>query len=411
MAEEYIDHDIEFSTVILCCTNHDSIQQQFGLNAINDYTKDVYKLLCEYYDRNCIYRYHHDSFAIIMKNITLSENAIRNLFYRLNPVFSYEDVKITNNMRIGYIPSSCAKGDFNKFYTIVDANADQLKSLKYSQEFMCYTDDSFLQFVELRQRQQRALEKAIEQDSITVFYQPIHDGNNKIVAFEALARLFDDEIGPVPPDVFVTLAEKNGLILRLGDQIFNKIVKFASSGILEKYGVDHISVNLSMAQCMQEDLCERYKVILDKNHVKYDKIIFEITETEATDAMSIVKNLVDDFKAYGFKFSLDDFGSGYANFNYIFQLPFNIVKIDKSLLDVSQKDDKQKLLFRNVVKIIKDLKLECICEGVEREDQVEMLNTLGVTHHQGFFYSKPLCTEDLKIYLDQKITQPKSKIN
>ena len=164
-----------------------------------------------------------------------------------------------------------------------------------------------------------------------------------------------------------------------------------------------------MAQCMQEDLCERYKLILDKNKVKYDKIIFEITETEATDAMSIVRNLVDDFKTYGFKFSLDDFGSGYANFNYIFQLPFNIVKIDKTLLDVSQQDAKQKLLFKNVVKIIKDLKLECICEGVEREEQVKMLNTLGVTHHQGYFYSKPLCVDDLKIYLEDTVG-PKKQV-
>ncbi|MCF0117063.1 MAG: EAL domain-containing protein [Bacilli bacterium] len=409
MTQEYLSLNVEFSTVILTCTSYDAIMQQFGTEAINGYINEIYRALCAPFNKKIVYRIARDSFAVLMKDVQLTEQAVKNLFFRLNPVFTHDDIRITNNIRIGYVSSLPAQGSYDKFYQTVIANVDALRGLKYAKNFICYADDKFLELCALRARQERALSKAIDEDGITVYYQPIHDGQNRIVAFEALARLFDDEIGPVPPDVFVTLAEKNGLILKLGDQIFNKIVKFAATGILEQYGVDHISVNLSMAQCMQEDLCERYKLILDKNKVKYDKIIFEITETEATDAMSIVRNLVDDFKTYGFKFSLDDFGSGYANFNYIFQLPFNIVKIDKTLLDVSQQDAKQKLLFKNVVKIIKDLKLECICEGVEREEQVKMLNTLGVTHHQGYFYSKPLCVDDLKIYLEDTVG-PKKQV-
>jgi EAL domain-containing protein (putative c-di-GMP-specific phosphodiesterase class I) len=239
---------------------------------------------------------------------------------------------------------------------------------------------------------------ALKEDRVEVFYQPIYSTRKGMfTSAEALVRIRQTDGSIIPPGMFIPVAEETGLIAKLGKRVFEKTCQFLTENNLEELGVEYIEVNLSVVQCENKDLAKIYMGIMNKYNVSPSFINLEITETAS---IAMRKILLDNMKTlidYGVSFSLDDFGNGESNLNYIVDFPVEIVKFDKDMTQAYFKNDKAKSVLRAATDMIHGLKLKVVAEGVETEEQLRTLERLGIDYIQGYYFSKPV---DSKQYLE-----------
>ncbi len=236
-------------------------------------------------------------------------------------------------------------------------------------------------------------DKAIEKKQFEIWYQPKYgtlDGH--IVGAEALVRWRDDSGELIPPHKFIPLFEKNGMILRLDEYIFENVCEQQKKWQQEGKKIVPVSVNISRASLYYSKIVERYTHIIKKYDISTSYIQLEITES-AMIGNGEINHLVDEFHKAGFKLLLDDFGSGYSSLATLNELSFDIIKIDKSLVDYIGKPSGEKLLSA-IVELLKNLGLMITAEGVENKEQVQFLQNLKCNDIQGFFFSKPLPSQE-----------------
>ena len=254
-----------------------------------------------------------------------------------------------------------------------------------------------------RAEAEEALHRGLQEHSFEVFYQPVHEGRGeKLYAAEALIRLHDSVLGELYPDEFIPVAEQNGIINEIGAFVVQEVCRFLQSGVPEKLGMDHINVNLSVVQCMQEDFVLKLKEIIGHYRIRPSMLNFEITESVAARDYAILERVIREFKENGFKFSMDDYGTGYSNMHSVFCLDFDVIKIDKSILWEAEKSERGRIILENSVRMIRVLKKQILVEGVETREQVELLKKLGVDYFQGYYYSRPVSRPDfVKLYQER----------
>lgn len=232
---------------------------------------------------------------------------------------------------------------------------------------------------------------AMENDRVIVFYQPIYSTKEKsFMSAEALVRIRDEAGNIVPPARFVEIAEKNGLIIQLGDIVFRKVCEFLSKNPPEELGVKYIEVNLSIVQCGYEYLADDFIAIMEQYKINPEWINLEITESASTDAKNTLLRNMKKLMDYGVHFSLDDFGTGQSNLNYIVDMPVNIVKFDKSMTNAYFDNGKAKYVMDAAMHMIHGMDLKIVSEGIESKEQFDTMNELGINYIQGYYFSKPL---------------------
>lgn len=238
------------------------------------------------------------------------------------------------------------------------------------------------------------IDRALERNSFQVYYQPIYSvERGKFVSAEALLRLYDDEHGFISPEVLVPAAERSGAIHKIGAYVFEEVCKFISGDEYKRLGLDYIEVNLSVAQCMHGDLADLILETMRRYDISADSINLEITETAVSYAQRVMQENLNKLSHAGLSFSLDDYGTGYSNMKRVISLPLKIVKLDKSFVD-EQHNPKMWIFLQNTVKMLKDMKMEIVVEGIETHEMVEAFSNLKCDFIQGYFFSKPLCKDD-----------------
>ena len=237
--------------------------------------------------------------------------------------------------------------------------------------------------------------------------QPIFNiKTNKFDTAEALARIRVPSIGYVPCDEFITISENNGTIVAMGKSIMNEICHVINT---IRMPFKNISINVSMIHFMEPRIVEDFLDILEKNDVSPSKIILEITESIKAVNWDLLKSNMFKLKEAGFTLSLDDFGTGYSSFESFLTLPFDIIKLDRNLLLACENEEPKKEILKKVVNMIKDLDFEIVLEGVETKEQDLIARELGVDKIQGFYYSKPLDTAGILLFV--KTLQQENKTN
>lgn len=245
------------------------------------------------------------------------------------------------------------------------------------------------------------IERALEHGSFEVYYQPIYSvAQGKFVSAEALIRLFDPKHGFISPETLIVSAEQNGAIHRIGEFVFEKVCQFIASEEFTRLGLDYIEVNLSVAQIMNGDLPDTYLAIMDKYHVTPDKINLEITETAAAYAQKVMADNLAKLTQAGISFSLDDYGTGYSNMQRVIQLPLKIIKLDKSFVN-TKNNPKVWIFLRNTVKMLKDMDMEIVVEGVETQEMLDVFSDLKCDFIQGYFFSKPIPRDDFVAFITE----------
>ncbi len=252
---------------------------------------------------------------------------------------------------------------------------------------------------EQEMKAKRSLEAAIDLGNVELFLQPMYDARlGKIAGAEALARIRDEKGNLLPPSSFIKIAEKNGRINEIGEQIFEKTCKFIKEHDPKKYGVEWINVNLSPVQFVRKDIAERYAYIAEKYGVDPGMIHLEITEEAMIDEYFLNRQ-IRVLAEKGFKFVLDDYGTGYSNLARLKKCPFINIKIDMSIVwDYCKEPD---YILPTMVQAFKHMGFGITSEGVEDDNMAETMKNIGSDYLQGYLYSKPLPAEEfIKQYLN-----------
>ena len=247
------------------------------------------------------------------------------------------------------------------------------------------------------------LQSALDNGNVEVFYQPFyHVRENKYASAEALVRIRDNDGNIVPPARFIPVAEDNGMIVPLGIEIFRQVCEFAGTGVPGELGIDHIEVNLSLAQFDSENPAQFVIDNIEKYKIDPSLINLEITETASTIAKKTILKNMERLIDYGVNFALDDFGTGRSNLDYLAEMPVSIVKFDYTFTQRYFNNDKMRNIIENAVGLIHDLGLSIVSEGVETEEQLEAMKRLGVEYIQGYYFSKPLPQEEFVEFMKQQ---------
>lgn len=288
-----------------------------------------------------------------------------------------------------YMPDAAMVGDYQEMVHLMQYA--RWKSSDHSATNFKEVDFEFVEQMRKEKSMEQMLDEAMKEDRIEVFYQPIFSTKaKKFVSAEALVRMRDRDGNLVPPGTFIPVAEANGKILQLGEIVFEKVCRFFTKEQLERYGLHYIEVNLSVVQCGYPGLADDYIGIMEKYQINPKYINLEITESAS---MAAKKTLLENMRRlmeYGVYFSLDDFGTGQSNLNYIVDMPVNIVKFDREMSQAFFQDEKAKYVMNAAMQMIHGMKLKIVSEGIETEDQYLAMEELSIDYIQGYYFSKPL---------------------
>ncbi len=246
------------------------------------------------------------------------------------------------------------------------------------------------------------LGNAVREDRLTVQYQPLIEGTTgRPVALEALARWHDEELGRVPPDQFIPLAEEQGLIVELGAQVLAKTLAVTRAAH-DRGWVLQPAVNISRRQLMSPGFAEQVAAAAAAHRIDPESLILEITEREAFADNPDCQRGLRQLDALGFRLALDDFGAGYSTFELLCELPFKELKLNLGLIQ-RLPNPRVAQVVRAIVEMARGLELVVVAEGVETPAQRDFLAGIGVHKLQGYLFSQPLDPPALEAYLRQHL--------
>lgn len=247
------------------------------------------------------------------------------------------------------------------------------------------------------------LRQAITNKELELYYQPIIDlKTEKIIGAEALMRWNDSEYGFIPPDEFIPIAEKNGLIHQLGDFALNTACSQAAKW--QKISPLQISVNFSSVQFRYyERLLSQIQKALESSSLPPQKLDIEITESLLFDHNDGVITMLNKLQSMGAQLTIDDFGTGYSALSYLQKFPFDRLKIDREFLTDMRYSEEKRELVSAIIAMAKALNLEIVAEGIEDNWHANYLKEMGCGLGQGYYYSRPVPAKEFEVILKQGI--------
>lgn len=390
--------------ILINCTNFKYINQTYGFH-IGDYVlQEIGERLKKIVDFNYVFRFTADRFVVYTKNDETTQdvvhriNAINKVFREPFSVKSAE-IMLTNHMSIVEI---------NQDYLSFD---ELMKDASYALEQQ--KDSSLQNYVffnnEMRQQINRnetilnELRQALmskDYEKLTCHFQPIVSiKENKIVGFESLSRLNTPTLKSVAPIEFIPIAEKNQLIIALGQHVLEHACQFLMQLSSAGYQAMKVTVNVSAIELFQKDYVKNVLRKLKEHNIDPSLLTIEITESILFSDFDFVNRKLRQLQAYGITASLDDFGTGYSSFDRLDGLNINILKIDKFFVDKITKRKNDEVIVSDIISMAHKFGLIVVAEGVDNHAQLQYLKTNVCDMMQGFLFSKPLDINDALILI------------
>lgn len=301
-------------------------------------------------------------------------------------------------------------------YGVLVRNGECFSNMSELAHFMAYVGGSYAENDEKlyiadektvkKYRERAVIEQeitdALDEDRVEVYLQPIYSNSEqKFTSAEALVRIRQADNSLLSPGVFIPFAEDSGLIIRLGERVFEKVCHFLKEYDAEKLGIHYIEVNLSVVQCEMEDLAERLISIIERYNVNPSLINLEITETASVTSQSVLLRNMEKLIDFGFTFSLDDFGKGQSNLMYVVEMPVSIIKLDYDMSKAFFNSPKAKQVVRAVVSMAHGMNLKLVAEGIETKEEIDGMFKEKIDYIQGFYYSKPLPMQEFVSFISK----------
>lgn len=337
-----------------------------------------------------------DEFAVLLANADRQTALLvaRNILAAFEKPFVLDGLPITSEISIG-IAVYPDHGEFlvrRAELAMYLAKEEKTGFAVYTPEKDKYSPERLTLLTDLRH--------AIEQDQLFLVYQPKVDvRTNAITGVEALVRWQHPRFGLIPPDEFIGLAERTGLMQPLTQWVLNEALRQCQAWRRE--GIElSVAVNVS-ARNLEPAFPERISAFLQNHELAAQSLQLEITEGTIMKDPVHAKEILSRINALGIKIAIDDFGTGYSSLSYLSQLPVNQIKIDRSFVMNLSTDPNAAVIVRSTVDLGHQLGLEVIAEGVESNEVLERLRELGCDSVQGYFISRPLKAPDLRRWFDE----------
>lgn len=261
-------------------------------------------------------------------------------------------------------------------------------------------DDVLQKRVEHNLEIEQMLHFALEKNELSLVFQPQLDEHKAIAGVETLVRWNNKKHGMIPPDTFIPIAEQTGSIIEIGRFIME--TAFQTLNEWEEQGMDvrQFSINVSMRQFFYYDFVDDVILLCDKHlsESARKKVYFEITESIIAEDVGKVVHIMEEIKKLGIRFSMDDFGTGYSSLSYLKHLPIDEIKIDRSFVAELNNGVNDQMMVRSILYMAKHFNLKVVAEGVETDDQFNILRNDHCTCYQGYYFSKPLTDIDFQEY-------------
>lgn len=389
----------EFGGVYFNIKHFSSINDRFGRDCATNIMKQFIhgiqeKILYE----ECICRVGGDNFVVLFKKDNL--NIIKNYLSGMPITFNDgETVTVTTTAGYYMIPEATESAT-----DVMDriSTAYQLAKSVYKRPFLFY-DDEIMQHQTHVKEIEMMFPSAIENEEFKVFYQPKTQLNNyQLAGAEALCRWFRNG-KVISPGEFIPVLEGSKAICTLDFYMLDHVCRDIRRWLDEGREAVKVSVNLSRLHLGDEDLLESILRIIDKYKVPHHFIEIELTETTTDVDYKELKKVVYGLREQDISTSVDDFGVGYSSLNLIREMPWNVLKIDKSFLPTQEEEDKDPSkvkMLRHIITMSQDLGLECIVEGVETAEQVKLLKDCKCYLAQGFYFDRPLPVKEFEQKLE-----------
>ena len=387
--EEKENHG-KFKMLAFCIRDYHDVREIYGSAQMNQGIALISTFLRANYP-DCLDFYYQGGRFVILGDVNMEWDEIHEeLRHRFMLPWRSNDAELY--LEAGFALIDCSKGyssadEVLNILSVMLEKADALGS-----DFNILADENALADFEERISLKRSMDNAIDKNEVEVFLQPLVSAKSrKLVGAEALARIRDSEGNIIPPSAFIPLAEKNGRINQLGEQVFEKVCQFISENETDKWGLFFINVNLSPIQFMRSDLGKRFLSTIKMYGVSPDKIHLELTEEAMIDEQQMTKQ-IQIMQRDGFKFVLDDYGKGYSNLTRLKKSPFINVKLDMEIVwDYCNAEDE---ILPMMIEAFKGMNFEITAEGIETEEMARKMTEIGCDYLQGMLFSSPLPIED-----------------
>lgn len=379
--------------------NLNSINERIGINLCNAVLRQFSLVLTEASEDANVYRISGAKFVYIRQSQEEIQLIVQKIEEQIQKGFELHDMVVqlkVNYYLLGYPQHGTTSKELEKAMQYCMESKIQNNDGK-----IIYADEKMLEKLKWKNEIRNIISRSLKNRTFEVYYQPIYNWQKKTFdSAEALIRLKDEQYGFISPDEFIPMAEKSGQIVEIGEYVLDEVCKMISETNVLKFGIKNIHINLSAVQCMQKNLNERIQNIVQKYGLDSNVLCFEITETAALHSDSYLTEKLKRITDTGFKLALDDYGSGFATFGYLLQYPFSVVKFDKEMIWQATKEEKASVALNYVIKMMKELGLEIVAEGVETEEQAQQLKKAGCDLFQGYLYAKPMPKEQFIDFLD-----------
>lgn len=390
-----------FTLIVINIDNFKNINKNYG-HSYGDLTlKEISVRLAKIKEEDDILvRYSGDEFLFIRQNIgekhasLLAQKIINSLYEPYN----MKKIHFILGSSLGIASYPNDGKDFDEVKKYADISLQEAKKKKNT--YMFFEDSIKLKYLRLSVIEQE-LKIALENDEIYMMYQPQVREDGFLYGVEALVRWKNKELGNVPPDEFIEIAEQTGMMEKLGRYIVETSLQEISKMqklINKKF---QLSINISLKQFIVEDCYETLFKAIDNAGFDKSYLTLEVTEKLFIEDIDFILTLLKKIQKQGIKISLDDFGTGYSSFSLLKKLPINELKIDKSFIDDITTDEDSKNMVESIILIGKQLNMSILAEGIEFEEQRDVLHSCNCDLYQGYNFSRPLKVDKLIKYIQE----------
>lgn len=391
LINQEINFHKKFNLIYIAIDRTRTINSTFGVESGNKIIKQFAEFLKKETNNSLAFRLQGDQFVLMCRDEESCKINLYKIIDKLKTPFLLNNVKVSVTACICYTQNLQS---FSSDGSQILLSLEQMMGLakdKGRGTILCVNDD--LQKDLMRKKQiETALEYSINEDKLEVYLQPIYSVQQKrIVGAEALVRMYTTSLGIICPSEFIPMAEKTGLIIQLGEQVQRKVAEFIDNNRLKlRDDIEFIEVNLSAIEFIQPNLSVKIKDLFEKYRIKNSFLIYEITESVATNGYGYISEIMNELSGEGISFALDDFGTGFSNLTSIMQLPFSTVKFDRTMLLDSLKNKENEFLLRNMILMFHELGKKVIVEGVENAEQLKFITDMQADYIQGYYFGKPM---------------------
>ena len=391
--DKRIEYKEPFQVFMINIKDFGALNRKYGHVFGDEYLYQFAFSLDKLFPRCMSFHMNGTVFALLMRYTyqNISDEQCNKLLSFLENGIVCQKTQVTTNYVLSHYVADGTETTATKLFEVLEYASTSAYKLK--NRYVRCTPEIMQQLERMRYLQER-MQTIDTAHGFEVWFQPIKNlSSGKFASMEALIRMREPDGTFISPAEFIPLAEQTGQVNSITWFVLTETCRLLRYKP-ELEGIS-VSINVPMTQMLEKGFAPRFKSIVDQAGIKHEQICIEFTERAIIENFQQLKSIMDDLSDEGFRFFLDDFGEGYSNFNCILQLPFDIIKLDRSLMKSNWKGEASFAMIRTLTKLLHDMDLTVVAEGAETALEVKALAMQGVDLIQGFALAVPMPVEKL----------------